>query len=1161
MSNNEKISLLVPEQVPEFIRSDNPKFVSFLQAYYRFLEEQQGTQQNDLVAKAKEMRYLSDVDSSLDLFEEQFFNTFLSLLPKEVQVSKEFLIKNALPVYLAKGSEESFKLLFRMLFDDEITIRYPKNYILRASDGKWKRDNAILIADNIQTEVTADGTSDEFYLNQILETTDFDVYLDDVLQVEDIDYTFRKEYQKVVFTTVPTTGAVVKITYLSFDASSLANRKITGVTSGAYAIIESAVRKVSTNLTYFDVFVDPESVQGTFSEGEEFLTDIFLNNKLVTVRLNALSRLREIRVVNGGSGYAVGDPAIVRGLSIVPATAIVSKVSSGFISEVSVLDGGAGFQVETPITANNLYSPITIAKVLSVDSTGVFTPNTVTFFVDIISPYASTTLNSPNYGFPNVVNANVNTTIAHALTSNTIVVGSILSTDLIGEFVPSLDPILNAQPPVVAAIGANTVFLTDLGVVGQIGITSGGSGYAVGETLNFTNLPMVYSGTGLAAKVSHVSNTGAITNVLVTNGGSGYVPGQFPTVSSINTVSGTSAVLYVESLLGDGESLNPVVPGGFVAGEIQSIKVLQGGRGYTTAPEIDLTGSGDGLATATAEIFTTYNVLPGRWTSAEGLLSTEEIRIEGADYYVNYSYVISCKTEFSKYKQIFKELVHPGGMKALSEYNIEQDILEVKSEILPVVTPANNQFNATFISYTDSQYPFWTLDRYNWPNYLVPQANVTAPAGEFIGSYTDNLNTIIMPGYADVYDPNTGVYITITEQLDELVAAGQRGTIQIFKQAVDEANVVYVPADDTPNAVFTYTSVTKQYYPGPDPFANSTVSVLLFENNQGFFGNYDVKKQTNWLRGGSTAITTTDPIYGRSSAYMNFSNGYWIDTANTARYENFNGDYTLEFTIEFESFAVPLGFVQEDYILEVAYGHRIGFSQASLADGGAMRMYGRDANASSNRIFSGPLSLNTPYHCALVRSGTTVTFWVNGVSAGSITVTPGGPFEVPYRQELNLQGNFTTRKARIDNLRTTKAARYTAPFDASDAGRFFHGPSSNAYYLFTGTAEGREAGANVNIERDANGSLIFGYYLVFDSSQQTVESTLSGTVSINTNSNIVTGTGTNFLTANTNGILRVNSNISIGTETRTVNAIVSANTLTVSQNFTQNLTNQMITIS
>lgn len=682
MSTNEKISLLVPEQVPEFVRADYPKFVAFIQAYYRFLEEQQGTQQNDLVAKAKSLRYLSDVDSSLDMFEEQFFNTFLSLLPKDVKVTKEFLIKNALPIYLAKGSEESFKLLFRMLFDDEITVRYPKNYILKASDGKWKRDSSLLIADNIQTEVTANGTDTQFFLNQILESTDFEVYVNNVLQVEGVDYTFRKEYQKIVFTTAPANGAQVKITYISFDASSLASRKITGVTSGAYAIIESVERKLSTNLSYYDVFVDPKTVQGTFSEGEEFTTEIMLNGGSVLVRMNALSRIKAINVTNGGSGYAVGQPVIIRGLSIIPATAIISKVASGLITEISIVDGGAGFQAGAKITANGISNTVFEASVSTVNSTGEFTQNTVTFIVDTISPYESVLLNAADYGFSNT--ANINTVISQALTSNTISIGSIATVQVDTATATLVNPVLDVESPVVVA-GANTVYLKDLGIIGQIQVVNGGQGYSVGDTLEFTNHPMSFSGSGLTAQVSHVSGTGAITNVLVTNGGFGYVPGMFPTVSSINTSGGSGAILTVHSLLGDGEHLVPIIPGGLAAGQILEIRVIEGGRGYSSVPEIDLTTTGNQDATAEAEIFTTYNVLPGRWTSAEGLLSTEEIRLEGAEYYVNYAYVISCKTEFSKYREIFKELLHPAGLKALSEYNVDEAIGEVKSDIVSSV--------------------------------------------------------------------------------------------------------------------------------------------------------------------------------------------------------------------------------------------------------------------------------------------------------------------------------------------------------------------------------------------------------------------------------------------------------------------------------------------
>jgi len=128
---DQKTSLLVNRQLPEFIRDEYPKFISFLEAYYEFLENEQLTggitQKNDLIAKSKDLRYVSDVDYSLDAFEKHFFDMFLPYMPKDVAANKEFFIKNIMPVYLAKGSEKSYQLLFRLLFGQEATLSYPRD--------------------------------------------------------------------------------------------------------------------------------------------------------------------------------------------------------------------------------------------------------------------------------------------------------------------------------------------------------------------------------------------------------------------------------------------------------------------------------------------------------------------------------------------------------------------------------------------------------------------------------------------------------------------------------------------------------------------------------------------------------------------------------------------------------------------------------------------------------------------------------------------------------------------------------------------------------------------------------------------------------------------------------------------------------------------------
>ena len=200
---DKKTSLLISRQVPEFVRDEYPKFVNFLEAYYEFLENKQTGKNNDLLAKSQDLRYVSDVDYSIDAFEDQFLNTFASLLPKDISVDKAFLIKNLLPLYLAKGNEKSFKLLFRMIFDEEVEVIQPKNSILRASDGKWLIEKAFRISQDVYSYYTANGNTSStavesgntvFQMAQVAGSEEIAVYVDGVLQTS--GYNVRRESKK-----------------------------------------------------------------------------------------------------------------------------------------------------------------------------------------------------------------------------------------------------------------------------------------------------------------------------------------------------------------------------------------------------------------------------------------------------------------------------------------------------------------------------------------------------------------------------------------------------------------------------------------------------------------------------------------------------------------------------------------------------------------------------------------------------------------------------------------------------------------------------------------------------------------------------------------------------------------------------------------------------
>ena len=133
MITRPKVSSIVESQLPEFIRDDYQTFVDFLKAYYEFLE----TTQQDPVS-------LRDLDTTLDPFITYFKSELATSLPYST-VDERFLLSKIKDLYLAKGSEASFKLLFRILFNKSIEIDYPATQMLRASDGKWNQDVSVFV--------------------------------------------------------------------------------------------------------------------------------------------------------------------------------------------------------------------------------------------------------------------------------------------------------------------------------------------------------------------------------------------------------------------------------------------------------------------------------------------------------------------------------------------------------------------------------------------------------------------------------------------------------------------------------------------------------------------------------------------------------------------------------------------------------------------------------------------------------------------------------------------------------------------------------------------------------------------------------------------------------------------------------------------------------
>jgi len=821
----------------------------FLEAYYEYLEQKQTGQLNDLTQKAKDLRYLSDVDYSLNEFEDSFFNTYASLLPKDVSVDKEFLIKNVLPLYLSKGNEASFKLLFRMLFNDEVDILQPRNNVLRASDGKWTVDHILRIETDIRSVYTGNGSNNTFLLAQTSGSGEIDVYVNGIIKTEGTDYYIRRESRKVIFITPPAANSSVKIFYNNFDITALTNRKVTGLISGSTALVERASRRIITDrLNFglpFELTINEITHIGEFQNGETITTDIIdSNDTVIQLEADTFSILTQINVIDGGSSYNVGDPVtVLGGGATTSATAEVETVSDGFTDRIVVNYGGAGFKLASTITSSN--TPGTTLLIGAVDgvNTSHFTANTYNLLgIDEILPYANVVLNVANYGFPAAPNENANTRIVDALTNLVVTdLGPITNAVILFSNVSVNTAILDSQGALYP-VGNTFYDIKDFNSVGRIDVYGGGSGYKIGDEIIFSTNPSGTIGTGAAAAVKTVNAAGGIltieiqpprivgtanvgnntvqiigTNTFFNNdlqvgdkivlrsqerfinavtsnttanvnvaftfesgggnfannypigsfahgavGGVNYTQNNFPTVTVSTGSGGSGANIAITSLIGNGEQLQALADQ--IAGQIQRIRLLTGGVGYQYIPEIDLTNFGDGSADAEAVLGASYVELPGRWITSDSILSNPERRLQGSDYYVDYAYVTSSTTEFSKYKQILKGLLHPAGfinyadLNKQAEANVTISVDETTTGTISGLVNVNSSIHITGINTK-----FFTAQSLG----LISIGTKVAVNTEirFISSILSNTSILVSPAFSQTANLQEMVIISEVEPL------------------------------------------------------------------------------------------------------------------------------------------------------------------------------------------------------------------------------------------------------------------------------------------------------------------------------------------------------------------------------------------------------------
>lgn len=136
--SNVKLNTVVQQQLPEFIREDYPAFVAFVKAYFEYLE----------LIDPRDISDLRDIDKTIYDYIITISNEIgFSNSPDATtaNISPQLFLRKSKSMFISKGTEESYRFLFKILFNKIVDISYPWDSVLKTSDGKWRQDTSIFV--------------------------------------------------------------------------------------------------------------------------------------------------------------------------------------------------------------------------------------------------------------------------------------------------------------------------------------------------------------------------------------------------------------------------------------------------------------------------------------------------------------------------------------------------------------------------------------------------------------------------------------------------------------------------------------------------------------------------------------------------------------------------------------------------------------------------------------------------------------------------------------------------------------------------------------------------------------------------------------------------------------------------------------------------------
>jgi hypothetical protein len=609
-----KISSQIDSQFPGFIREEGPQFVAFMKAYFEYME-QDGNPINSIRA----LRDNLDIDRTVDSFVEYFRKEFMIDIPREVMADKRLLAKHIREFYRTRGSQESYKFLFRALYGQEIEFYYPGDDILRASDGRWKREIRLRVSAPFAKNprnfeghtIKGERSGATAYIQDIIGTT--------ALGIEVYDMTIENSLgsfldgERVFSLDDPTNyatinsqvGSIINVNIKSGGSFHNLGDSVTiggaGSTEDATATVTEVTNKsaVTVKLTKTGGGYTKENTKVfvTDGDGKDFEVGVASFSKQtisgLSINTDVIGSVKNVKLNEGPFFVRYGANS-----STVP-----TRLSGGITtSSGSNTVTGSGTKFQSQLKVGDLVRVKGVANTMR-----VYFITSDTSFISTNSPNQSVTTANAYIG---LAGANVYTRLISALTFSTEELYSINAIALLN--------------PGYGYTTLPTVRIVDTFISG-LNISDGyGGRYGNNAVVETSQAP------------------GTIKKLKIVSPGSNF--GRYDEATISNVSQGNNITYTTES------SANT------------------SGSDVTTYVKRQKTFSGHGYPIPSGII-----QFPGRYIDTKGFLSWNN-KLQDNDYYQEFSYVIRVAELMDKYKNVVKSILHPAGTKMFGDYLINATI-------------------------------------------------------------------------------------------------------------------------------------------------------------------------------------------------------------------------------------------------------------------------------------------------------------------------------------------------------------------------------------------------------------------------------------------------------------------------------------------------------